>query len=204
MIAVEFDRVKTRRRLAFCALVLTGYATFVTLLCNGIVSQVVSRGGRRSWTEYVVMAIILITFANFLEYVRWAGILGRTLRRRGSAFAVNKLGIVDNSTEYAFGQLTWGEIEKMYPWSWTTRLFGNRWQKMPVICTERGVVIVLKDNADLLARTQNKPWIRRSSFEAEFAQGRRWFFVPEAVLPITANDLISQINRYYTAEIRGH
>ena len=74
---------------------------------------------------------------------------------------------------------------------------------MPVICTERGVVIVLKDNADLRARVQNKSWIRRLAFEAEFAQGRRWFFVPEAVLPVTASDLMKQINEFYVTQVRA-
>ncbi len=197
--AVEFDRAKIRHRLTFYALPLTGYAICVALLYSLAISHV----GERSWVSYVAVAILLITSVSFLEYVRWAGILGRALRRRGNAFAVNKLGVVDNATDYAFGQLAWNEIEKMYPWSWTTRLLGNRWKQMPVICTERGIVIVLKDNADLRARVQNKSWIRRSAFEAEFAQGRRWFFVPEAVLPVTASDLMKQINEFYMTQVRA-
>ena len=198
MIAFEFDRTKMRRKLTMYSALLIGWAVSVALLYNWVIPYTKSI----SCTRYIVMVVVLLAFGNFLEYLRWIGIFGRGLRRQGKALVVNNLGIMDNATDYTLGQLTWAEIEKMYPWNRTTRLFGNRWQKMPVICRERGIVIYLKEGVSLQTRLQSKSWIRRSSFEAEWSQGKRWLFISESLLDTPADELMRRLNAFYVAQVR--
>ena len=131
-------------------------------------------------------------------------IISGGLRKKVPAIVVDHGGVADNASQFALGQLAWDQIEKMYPWTWIMRLFENRWLRMPAIYTERGFVIVLKNNPDLTAQIQSKSWIKRTPFEVEWARGRRWLFVPEAVLPVTVNALMEQINKFYIAEVRGY
>ena len=76
---------------------------------------------------------------------------------------------------------------------------------MPIIFRQRGLVIMLKESADLRPLLENKPrsgrWIGREWYQPG---KRRWLFVPEAVLPMSAEDLMTQLNKFYIAEVRGY
>ena len=76
---------------------------------------------------------------------------------------------------------------------------------MPVLFKQHGISIVLKDSADLRPLLANKPrWIRRLSQEWYRPHKGRWLFVPETVLPVTADELMRQLNKFYVAEVRGY
>jgi hypothetical protein len=199
MIAFEFDRARTLWKLTLYVLAFVGSVMVIALLCNYTITCI----GQGRWILWwVVMLVIGAGFVNSLDYIHWIGIFWRSLRHHGSALVVNKIGIIDNATDYTLGQLTWAEIEKMYPWDWTSRLFGNRWPKMPVICRQRGIVICLKEGVSLQTRLQDKSWIRRASFNAEFAQSKRWLFIPEMLLATSADTLMEHLNEFYVTQVR--
>lgn len=199
MIAFDFDRAKIRRRLAtYSAVVLGGYASM--FLAWGL-SQFHAIGQDWGW---VTTVFILFVGLHVTDYARWLGICRRGLRRKGTALVVNQAGIVDNASEYILGQLNWDEIEKMCPWDWNSRLFVNWWRRMPIISRQRGVMVIFKAGVDFSPRLRDKSWIIRSSFSDRFTRGReRWIFIPDALLTVTADELMVQLNRFYIAEVRG-
>ena len=199
MLAFEFDRAKMRRKFGlYTAASAGGIALTAAVIVWGN-----SHFGSHNWASIAILLLASVVFGNFIDYLRWAGILGRSLMRQGTAVVINREGLVDNATDYALGQITWSEIEKMYPWSWKNHLVSDWLQKMPVICEQRGLMIVLKDGADFQDRLRHKSWIRREAFKSLFVRGqKRWLFVPEMLLDTSAGDLMKRLNGFYSAEVR--
>ena len=199
MIAFDFDRAKTQRQLMTYSAILLG--GFVLMLLPWVLS--LSRVIGQSW-GWAITVFILLIGVHLTDYARWLGICRRGLRRQGTALVVNQAGIIDNASEYTLGQLNWGEIEKMYSWDWNSRIFVNWWRRMPIISKQRGVMVIFKDGVDFSPRLRDKPWIIRSSFNDRFTRGRRrWIFIPDILLTVTADELMAQLNRFYIAEVRG-
>ncbi len=200
MIAFEFDRPKMR--FARAKLLVT-YFGLVVLAASawGLLQPHLHEN---NWLRLLSTVLLLLVVRQVMVLVEPIAIISSGLKKKMPAIIVDHAGLVDNASVFAVGQLAWDQIEKMYPKSWTMRLFKNRWLRTPVIYNGRGVLIILKDNGDLQARIQSKSWLKKTSFETGFARGRRWLFIPEMVLPITAYDLMSQINKFYVAEVRGY
>jgi len=199
MIGFDFDRAKTRQRLATYSAILLGSFAFMLLSWDLLLVRVIGQ----NWA-WVVLVLISFVALHTTSYSQWVGTLGRGLRRRGTALVINQEGIVDNASDYTLGQLTWGEIEKMYPWDWKTWLLVNRPSKMPVLTKERGIVIVFKDEIDFEPRYRNKPWITRSAYKEKLGRGRkRWIFIPDVLLTVTADELMTRLNDFYTTQVRG-
>ena len=198
MIAFDFDRAKMGRRLATYSAILLGGFAFMFL---GLpLSHSVGTG----W-EWSILALTLLVVMHVLPYLLWVGIITRGLRRKGAAIIVNQIGIIDNASDYTLGQLGWEEIEKMYPWDWKSRLLSDRWEKMPVLSKERGIVVELKDGVDLQRLLLGKPRFIRSLTRPWYVGGRgRWLFIPEMVLTVTADDLMTRLNDFYTTQVRGY
>ena len=191
MITVEFDQAKMRRYLLrFFAVFLTGagLAAVITvlLLPDGPMS-----GAMTSWHGWLAVAAGGFVMGQFAVFFEYAMALKRGLKQKTPAVVISHTGITDNASQFAFGQLAWDQIEKMYPYDVKTHLITNWWTKMPVVFKQRGVAIQLKDDANL-----SNVWYRSGK--------RRWLFIPEMTLPVTANDLMSQINKFYVAEVREY
>ena len=201
MIAFEFDRPKMRRRLAAYSVILLGGLGLVTLL--GLFSSSHHGSAGRSWTWWLVLVLMALLEVRLLDYVLWVGVLIRGLRRQKAAFVVNEAGIIDNASESAVGQLAWGEIEKMYPSNWNSRLLLNWWKRMPVISRQRGVVVVLKDDVDLQHCLAGKSKLVRSLMRQWYESGRgRWLFIPEMAIAVTADEMMTRLNDFYATQVR--
>jgi|GEM_PF-7074042 len=199
MIAFDFDRAKTRQRLTSYGMIVLG--GFALMLLPWVLS--LSRVIGQSWGWAIVVFILLIG-VHLSDYARWLGICWRGLRRQGAALVVNQAGLVDNASEYALGQLTWDEIEKMYPWDWNSRLLVGWWRIMPIISKQRGIVVILKDGVNFQHLLRSKSKIIRLLSKQWYVAGRgRWLFIPEMVLTVTADEMMTQLNRFYSAEVRG-
>ncbi len=199
MIAFDFDRAKTRRRLTTYNAIVLGSLAFMLLCWDLSLLHVISRG----WA-WILLVPILFIAVHTTSYAQWIGVLGRGLKRSGSAVIVNRDGVVDNASDYALGQLTWAEIEKMYPWDWKTWLLVNKPSKMPVLSKERGIVIIFKDEVDFEPRFRGKPWITRSAYKEKLGRGRkRWVFIPDALLTVTADELMTRLNDFYRTQVKG-
>lgn len=200
MISFEFNRAKMR--FVRAKLLVTYFGTaLLALSAWGLLQPHLHKN---DWLRLLSTVLLCLILREVMVFLQLIALISQGLRKKTPAVVIDQRGVVDNASQFAFGRLTWDQIEKMYPWIWTMRLFGNRWLKMPVIRTEHGVVIVLKDNPDLRARIQSKSWLKKTSFDIEFARGRRWLFIPETVLPVTAKALMEQINTFYIAEVRGY
>lgn len=128
---------------------------------------------------------------QFTVFLEQALALRRGLRQKTPAVVISHAGITDNASQFAFGQLTWDQIETMYPDEVKLHLITSWWTKLPVVFRQRGVAIWLKNDANL-----SNVWYRSGK--------RRWLFIPEMVLPMTAKDLMTQLNTFYVAEVRGY
>lgn len=198
MIAFDFDRAKMRRRLATYSVVLLAGIAFMFFGLS--LSHLVGQG----WVGWLVLVLIYVVWIHLIEPLRWVGVLWRGLRRQEAAIVVNQSGVVDNASEYVLGQLSWDEIEKMYPYDWNSRLLLNWWKRMPVISKQRGIAVVVKDGIDLQHLVHGKSRLIRSLTRQWYVSGRgRWLFIPEMVLAVTADELMKSLNDFYTTQVRG-
>ena len=145
MIAFEFDRAKMRTAYKHLLAVCLSVFLVVTVLGGLLLLHAAAIG----WLKWAVRISILLILLQLLDFAPYGGVLHRGLRKRLPAVVINQIGIVDNSSQFALGQLEWDQIEKMYPYEIKSRLIINWWTKMPVIFRQRGVAIILKDSADL-------------------------------------------------------
>lgn len=200
MIAFDFDRAKMRRRLIIYSVILVGGLLLVALSGGWALSHIAGLG----WTRIIIFVLMITTLVRLIDYARWVGAFGRGVRRKGPAIVINEVGVVDNASDIAPGQLAWGEIEKIYPCDWNSRLLVDRWTKMPVISKQRGVTVILKDGVDFQHLLLKRPKIIRLLSKEWYASGRgRWLFIPETMLTVTADELMRQLNSFYVAEVRG-
>ena len=200
MISFDFDRAKTRRWIVRYSIVFIGGLLLVALSGGYALSHVTGLG----WARIVVLVLVAAVSVHLPDYARWAGVFGRGMRREGPALVINEAGIVDNASDIALGQLAWGEIEKIYLCEWKARLLVDRWTKMPVISKQRGVTVLLKDSVDFQHLLLEKPRIVRLLSKQWYASSRgRWLFIPDALLTVTADELMAQLNRFYVTEVRG-
>ncbi len=195
MISFDFDRAKMRRRLSVYSAIVLGAIVFgVTLF------HVAGRG----WAEWAVLGLVYALLPSYFGTMQWVGVLVRGLKRADEAVCVNQKGLVDNASGYALGQLAWDEIEKMYPSDLDIRLFASWWDRMPVISKQRGVVVMLKDGVDFQRCLRGKPKLIQSLSRPWYAAGRRrWLFIPEMALAVTADELMTRLNAFYIAEMRS-
>lgn len=201
MIAIEFDRPKMRRFFVKFLLIFFGVTGTVVLA----VALLEPYTATPQWLGWLVLLFAVAVFAQVVVFLEHAGTLGRGLAKKASAVIINSSGVVDNASRLAPGQLAWVEIERMYPYEVKTHLIAAQWKKIPVTTRQRGVAILLKDSADLRHLLVAKPWlIRLLQKEWYRSRKRRWLFIPEMVLPVTAHDLMRQINTFYVAEVRGY
>ena len=166
MIAFEFDRAQMRQKFAIYSLIFYGGMALILLLLMFNLAY-------KSWASLIVTLILAVAAVYLMVYGHWTYIFRIGLKQRSSAIIVNSLGVVDNASNYALGQLLWPEIEKMYPQTITYRLFGSRWQKMPVVSSYRRIVIVLKEGVDVQARLQQKSWSVKYTFKEQFKRGHK-------------------------------
>ena len=201
MIAIEFDRPKMRGYLMKSLALFFGWVVIPALAWGALQSRVSPRG----WLHWLALLLFVLMAVHGVEFVQYLGVLVRGSTKRMPAVVINHAGILDNSSYFALGQLTWNEIQEMYPYEAKSRMLTNWWTKMPVISRVRGVMIILKDSADLRHLIENRPhWIRALSAKWYRPCKGRWLFIPEMVLPVTADELMGQINRFYVAEVRGY
>jgi hypothetical protein len=197
MISFDFDRPTMRRRLTAYSAVLLAWmapAFFGLALAHAATG----------WAGWLALGLMWVIVTHSIQYATWVGALSRGLRRKTPAVVVNRDGIVDNASPYALGQLGWDEIEKMYPGDWTVRLFGGRSRRMPVINKQRGIAVILKDGVDLQRCLVGKPKFVRSMARPWYARERgRWLFIPEMMLTVPADELMRQINHFYTTQVLG-
>lgn len=200
MISFDFDRANIRRRLIFYgALFLVGI-TFVILSTGWFLS----RAGGTGWLRALAILVIIAFEVRLVEGAWWVGVLSRGIRRKDAAIVVNDNGVVDNASVYALGELAWNEIEKIYPSDWNSRLIPN-WKKTPVISRQRGIVVILKDSANLQRLLLAKPRLTRLLSKQWYVSGRRRsLFIPEAMLTVSADELMRRLNLFYVTEVRGH
>ncbi len=198
MISFDFDRAKMRRRLTFYSI---SSGAFLSILFPGYWAS--SHVYGISWAGWLVLAIMFIVGVPLIQNARWVGAFGRGLKRKGAAVIVNKNGIVDNASDCAVGSLAWDEIETMYRWDLNSRLLVNWWERMPVISRQRGIVVILKDSANLQRLLLAKPRLIRLLSKQWYVSGRRrWLFIPEAMLTVSADELMRRLNLFYVTEVR--
>jgi len=145
--------------------------------------------------EVVLLAALLPYFFGYVSTLRQA------FQRNEPAMTANKTGVVDHASGYRVGQIAWDEIQRMGPWTREVRLLSNRFFKTPIIAKHRFFVIALKDRAYL----ERLP--RFTSFclkmDTNHGQGR-WLLVPEYLLEITSDEVMTRLNRFYTTQVRGY
>lgn len=200
MISVGFNRPKMRSCLVtYGALLVAEVAVAVIACCLSM-----SHSAFPQWAQWLMLPLMFLMLVPIFEYTQWVGDLWRGLKRKNPAFIINQTGIVDNASNFCLGQLTWDEIQKMYPWDWNSRLILNWWTKMPITIKQRGVVILLKDGVDFQHRVRRNPWIVRLLMKGWCMKERkRWLFIPEMLLDVTAEEFMQGINSFYISQVRN-
>lgn len=175
----------------FCVIALAGSFLFA----GGTVYLALTR----SWFSLLGLLETIVVGACVPYFLGATSTLWRGLRCGEPAIVINKAGIVDHASTYMVGQLAWDEIQRMHPWTMERRVLPNRFFKMP-IARHPGFVIVLKDKAYLERLPRTKAFqIKIDNFTGH----GRWIFVPGTYLDITPGELMTQLNRFYIAEVRG-
>lgn len=104
---------------------------------------------------------------------------------RKPALVVSAEGIYDNASALSAGQLRWEEIELVCPYS-----FGS----------QRMLGITLKDEQAVLAR-QN--FLKRLLMRVNKNLAGYLINLPQSSLPMTADELMPEINRYHNNRVRS-
>lgn len=178
------------------------------ILCVINLSMAIFLGGltiylalTRSW--FSLLSLLVASAAGFTVpyFFGLVTTLGRGLLHSNAAIVVNRSGIIDNASGYIVGQIAWHEIQRMHPWTIEFQLLPNRFFKTPTFARHPGFVIVFKDKAYLERLPYTKSlWIRIDSVTG----GGSWLFVPGRFLGVTPDELMRQINRFYTTQVRGY
>ena len=182
-----------------------------SVLCILLLPMIIFLGGgffylglTMSWPNRILSilglleaGVLVIGTPYLLSYL---STLQRSLRLGEPAFIINRTGIVARASGYMVGQLAWDEIQKMYLWTDERCLISNRLFKTRIIAKYRMIVIVMKDKSYL---ERLPPF---TAFQIKIdnrCKNGKLVLVPEYLLEITSGELMAQLNRFYTAEVRG-
>ena len=133
-----------------------------------------------------VLALILPLFPGLATWpaMQTANILTKTLRENLPALVINEQGIQDNSSNYVFGFIPWGEIEAVT----TNSRYAPHINKTFV-----GVAVVLKNKELLLNK---KPPILRMWLEMDDEiKKKRWVFIPQGRIEMPVEEVVRLANQ---------
>ena len=187
MLAFEFDRARIRQQFNIYQKALLLVSLFF-LVCGGL--WFAYRIHHRFWASDLAAVLVLVTAcASSSAISRQHDLLMRCWKRSGPALVVNANGIIVNALNQPSGQITWQDIEKMYPMELKERLFRSTWEKMPMLSKQRGLAIILKTGTDF-----------QRSYRDSGIWKVHWLFIPELLLTTTADDVMIRLNEFYIAQ----
>ncbi len=199
-IQIAYNRKALSRLIVLHAVLCVALLPMTAFLGWAFFDFVMAKGWPNRILGFLGLFEIGVLIAGTPYLVSYLSTLRRSLRLGEPALVINRTGIVARASGYMVGQLAWDEIQKMHLWTDERRLISNRFFKTRIIARYRMIVIVMKDKSYL----QRLP--RVTAFQIKIDNRCRnggLVFVPEYLLEITSDEVMTRLNAYYIAEVRG-